>query len=164
MDLLDRLLEHDQWATAQVLEWSGSLTDAQLDREFDVGQRTLRATLAHMIFNVGGWTRLMAGQPVAGDAQEEDRSVAALVDVHEHSYPAFAAFARRVHDEERLEETFADHYDLPMTFGGAILMVTQHNVEHRTEALHILARLGVPDLPDPLEVDHGLWDFKRRGY
>lgn len=167
MDLLDRLLEHDQWATAQVLAWSGGLSDAQLDREFDVGQCTLRATLAHIIFNVGSWTGLMTRQPVTRDAQGEDRSVAALADVHERSYPAFAAFARKVHDEGRLEETFADHYDLPMTFGGAILMVTQHNVEHRTEALHILARLGVPELPDlphPLEVDHGLWDFKRRGF
>ncbi|HEY7036700.1 MAG TPA: hypothetical protein VH482_35560 [Thermomicrobiales bacterium] len=49
----------------------------------------------------------------------------------------------------------------PCQPGGAILHVPFYNTEHRTEALHILARLGVPDLP---EVDHGLWDFKRRGF
>ena len=64
-------------------------------------------------------------------------------------------------DEGRLEDTFLDHYGYPMTYGGAILMVILHNEAHRTEAVHILARLGVPDLP---EVDHGLWDFKRRGF
>jgi uncharacterized damage-inducible protein DinB len=47
-----------------------------------------------------------------------------------------------------------------MTFGGAILHVILHNAEHRTEVLHILERLGVPNLP---EIDHALWDYKRRG-
>jgi len=47
-----------------------------------------------------------------------------------------------------------------MTFGGAIVHVVLHNAEHRTEALHILERVGAPDLP---EVDHGLWDHERRG-
>ena len=48
-----------------------------------------------------------------------------------------------------------------MTFGGAILHVVLHNEGHRVEALHVLQRLGVPDLR---EVDHGLWDFDRRGF
>jgi hypothetical protein len=29
--------------------------------------------------------------------------------------------------------------------------------------VHIFARLGVPELAQ-VEVDHGLWDFKRRGF
>ena len=158
MDLLDRMLGHDHWATTQLLDLSRGLTDAQLDQPFDIGHRTLRATFDHMIFNVEFWTAVMAGQPV--DAQRDDRSLAALVDHHERSYAAFATFARRMRDEQRLDDTFVDHFGGPMTFGGTILHVVLHNAEHRTEALHILERLGVPDLP---EVDHGLWDFKRRG-
>jgi uncharacterized damage-inducible protein DinB len=158
MDLLDRLLEHDRWATDQLLDLSRGLTDAQLDQELDIGHRTVRATFEHMIFNVAFWTGLMVGQPV--DAQGDDRSVAALIDRHERSYAAFATLARRVRDEQRLDDTFVDHFDTHMTFGGAILHVVLHNAEHRGEALHILERLGVPDLP---EVDHGLWDFARRG-
>ena len=158
MDLLDRLLEHDRWATVQLLELSRGLTDAQLDQELDIGHRTVRATFEHMIFNVAFWTGLMAGQPV--DRPQADRSLAALIDRHERSYAAFATLARRVHDEQRLDDTFVDHFDSHMTFGGAILHVALHNAEHRVEALHILGRLGVPDLP---EVDHGLWDFARRG-
>ena len=49
MDLLDRLLEHDHWATAQLLDLSRHLSDAQLDQEFDIGHRTLRDTFEHMI-------------------------------------------------------------------------------------------------------------------
>ena len=43
MDLLDRLLEHDRWATDQLLELCRGLTDAQLDQPFDIGHRTVRA-------------------------------------------------------------------------------------------------------------------------
>ncbi len=155
MDLLDLLLDHDHWATTRLLEVSGGLTEAQLDRPFDVGHRTLRATFGHMIFNVPFWTAFLAGQPA--DAQPDDRSLAALNDCHERSYAAFADVARRVRDEQRLDETFVDHYAVRKSFGGTILMVVSHNEGHRGEALHILERLGVPDVP---EVDLGVWDYE----
>jgi uncharacterized damage-inducible protein DinB len=159
MDLLDRLLGHDHWATTQLLEVSSSLNDAQLDQPFDIGHRTLRDTFEHMFFIIEAWTALMARQPM--DGQRDDRSLAALSDWYERASAAFAALARQVRDQQRLDDTFVDAYDAPMTFGGAILHVVLHDAEHRTEVLHILQRLGVPDLP---EVDHGLWDFKRRGF
>ena len=162
MDLLDRLLEHDHWATAQLLDLSRGLTDAQLDQPFDIGHRTLRATYEHIIYYVAFWTALMTEQPVPG--QRDDRSLTALFDRHERSYASFAPLARQVRDEQRLEDTFVDHYAERMTFGGGILHVILHNAEHRSEAVHILGRLDVLDLPEPPEVDHGLWDFKRRGY
>jgi uncharacterized damage-inducible protein DinB len=158
MDLLDRMLEHDRWATDQLLDLSKGLSDAQLDQQFDVGHCTLRETFAHLIFNVAAWTALMAGQPVqrVGD----DDSPAALRGRHERAYAAFATLARRVRDEGRLDDTFVDHFGAPMTFGGAIIHVVLHDAEHRTEALHILSRVGLPDVP---EVDHGLWDHLARG-
>ena len=61
-----------------------------------------------MIFNVEAWTAVMVGQPV--DAPSGDRSLAALIDRHERSYPVFATFARRMLDKQRLEETFADYF------------------------------------------------------
>ena len=159
MDLLDRLLGYDHWATAQLIELSRGLTDAQLDQEFDIGHRSLRATVGHMIFNIEVWTALMAGQPL--DDQRDNLSLLGLTERYQRCDEAFASLARHVRDEERLDDTFVDHFGGPMTFGGAILHVVLHNAEHRSEALHILERLGVPDLP---EIDHGLWDFKRRGF
>ena len=160
MELLDLLLDHDHWATARLVDVSGSLTDAQLDQPFDIGHRTLRATFGHMIFNVPFWTAFLSGQPADGgysdDLQSGDRSLAALGDHHERSYAAFANVARRLRDERRLDETYVDHYAVRKSFGGTILMVVEHNVEHRGEALHLLERLGVPDLP---EVDLGAWDY-----
>ena len=158
MDLLDRLVEHDRWATTQLLDLSRGLTDDQLDQEFDIGHRTVRATFEHMIFNVAFWTALMTEQPVPG--HRDDDSLPALIERHERFYATFATLARQFRDEQRLEDTFIDHYAARKTFGGTILHVVLHNAEHRTEALHILERLGVPDLP---EVDHGLWDYQTAG-
>ena len=161
MDLVDRLLEHDDWATTQLLELSRDLTDAQLDQPFDIGHRTLRETFDHLIHNIAFWTTMMAGQPVESDrtSQQYDRSIAALIERHGSFYTDFAAFARRMRDEQRLDEPFVDRWGGRPTFGGVIVHVVLHNAEHRSDALHILERLGVPDLP---EIDHALWDQTAR--
>jgi uncharacterized damage-inducible protein DinB len=161
MDVLDRLLDHDRWATDQLLDLCRNLSDAQLDQDFDIGHRTLRETFDHLILNIDFWKGLMVGQPI--EYERSASSVATLAEDHERSSTAFAAVARRIRDEGRLEETFVDHYGSNMTFGGAIFHVILHDEGHRTEAVHILARLGIPELVQ-VEVDHGLWDFKRRGY
>ena len=158
MDLLDRLLEHDRWATDQLLVVSSGLTDAQLDQEFDVGHRTLRETFQHLIFNIEAWTDVIEGQPV--QVERGDPAIAALRERHNGAYDEFAALARRVRDEGQMEELFADHFGERMRYGGAIVHVVLHNAEHRTDALHILSRLGLPEVP---EVDHGLWDHVSRG-
>ncbi|MGH2618880.1 MAG: DinB family protein, partial [Thermomicrobiales bacterium] len=80
---------------------------------------------------------------------------AALLDRHQRAYATFAVFARRMRDEQRLEDSFADpdDADIRLTFGSTIIHVIQHNAQHRGEALHMLERLGVPGLPEgnPLE-------------
>ena len=63
--MLHRLLEHNRWATAQLLEQCRSLSDEQLDQAFDIGHRTLGATFDHYIPNVALWAGLMAG-PLGG--------------------------------------------------------------------------------------------------
>lgn len=157
MDLIDRMLEHDRWATSLLLELSRDLTDDQLDRVFDIGHETLRATFDHMIFNVAGWTASMAGQVNDPDllTHQSDRSVADLIDRHNRSYDTFAAVSRRVRDEQRLDDTFVDHFGERPTYGGSIAHIIMHNAEHRTEVLHILKRLGLEDLP---EIDLLLWE------
>jgi uncharacterized damage-inducible protein DinB len=156
MDLMDRMLEHDRWATSLLLDRSHDLSDAQLDQPFDIGLGSLRATFGHMIVNVEFWTGLMTGQAI----EYEDltgASIADLIERHERTYAAFETLARRYRDEQRLDDTYRDHYDVYKSFGGTVIHVVQHNDEHRTEAVHILQRLGLPNIP---EVDFGLWDYE----
>lgn len=156
MDMLDRMLGHDHWATTRILDLSQDLTDAQLDQEFDIGHRTLRETLDHMIFVINAWTGLMAGEPTSMKRDGQRRSIAELQERHERYQRSFAAFARKAQDEQILDETFIDHYDYPQSIGATILQVLHHNAQHRGEARHILDRLSVSDLPDfdPQEWEH----------
>ena len=70
---------------------------------------------------------------------------------------------RRAQAEGRLDDTFSEDSGYPFTFGGAILLRILHDEGHRTEIVHNLARLGVPDLAQ-VEVGYALWDFVRRGF
>ncbi len=159
MDLLDRLLEHDRWATTRLLDLCTTLTDEQLDREFDIGHRTIRQTFMHAIYNVAAWTKDITEAP--GEVEyPPDTSIPSLLGWHERAYDAFASFARGIRDEQRWDDTYPHAFGGKMTFGGAILHVILHNEGHRTEVLHILNRLDFPDVP---ELDHALWDFVRRG-
>jgi uncharacterized damage-inducible protein DinB len=159
MDLLDRLLEHDRWGTSQILKVCATLTDAQLDQEFDIGHRTLRVTIDHLISTIEGWTALMVRIPPP--EHPDNLTIAMQADRHDRAYAAFADLARRVMDEDRMEDMFADFYGVQQTFGAAIVQVILHNEGHRNEAVHILTRLGLP--AETLEFDHALWDFVRRG-
>lgn len=70
---------------------------------------------------------------------------------HTAAAAEFAALARRIADEGRLDELWIDVLDDPprrKTRGGTIGHVITHNMHHRAEALHILSRLGVSDLPE----------------
>jgi uncharacterized damage-inducible protein DinB len=156
MDLLDRMLAYDRWATLQLLDVCRNLSDAQLDQTVDVGHQTLRETFDHMIYTVGFWTGYMTGHPVDHDrtTQNYDRSIPALIERFEGDHAAYAAACRAALDEQRMDETFIDYYNYPQSYGATILQVPVHNVEHRTEALHILNRLGIPDLP---EIDPQVW-------
>jgi len=149
MDLLDRLLGHDAGTTRQVLLLSQNLTDEQLDQPFDIGHRTLRATLDHMIGNVEVWTDLMSERPV--DRTPSGVSVADFLERHARSHSEFAELARAAQSESRLDDTYMDTLDTPptaKTFGGTIAHLITHNMLHRSEALHILQRLGVENLPE----------------
>jgi uncharacterized damage-inducible protein DinB len=159
MDILERLLEHDHWATVQVLDKAGTLNDAQLDTEFDIGHSTVRDTLDHIIGAREGWTALMTRVPPP--EHPDDRPIAYQAERFARAHEAFADVARRIRDEGRMDDTFPDRYGLEATFGSAILMNILHSEGHRNEIVHMLTRLGLP--ADDLEFDYGLWDFVRRG-
>jgi uncharacterized damage-inducible protein DinB len=156
MDMFERMLGFDRWTTARFLDLSRSLTDAQLDQEFDIGHRTLRATFDHINAMLDYWTTAMLSEPAAPNA--DDRSLDALIARHEREYDRFAALARRLASENRLDEAYLDHYEYPQSFGATILHIVTHNTGHRSEILHIFDRLGLPDLPeaDPTEWEHAI--------
>lgn len=159
MNLLDRLLGHDLATTRELLVRSLELSDEQMDREFDVGWRTLRKTFAHMIGNIEIWTDLMIERSVETGEGDSARDLLRRLDT---AYPQFAEFARKIEREGRLDDLWTDVLDQPpaqKSYGGAIGHVITHDMHHRAEILHIMARLGMTDLP---EGDLMGWDQRTR--
>ncbi len=153
MDLLDRLLGHDAWTTRQLLLRCRDLTDEQLDREFDIGHRTVRATLLHVIRNVEVWSDLMTGRPASGDqgTRPQGQSVAALIARLDRAADDLARLARAVAQRGGWDERWVDTLDRPpseKTYGGAIAHVITHSMHHRAQLLYMLHRLGVEGLPE----------------
>lgn len=141
MDLLDRMLGHDRWMTEHLLALSQGLSDAQLDREFDIGHRTLRTTFDHMITARALWTALMTDQPVTRETGPA--TIDSMLARHARSSDAFERAVRDAVAADRLDEIFTDHHGHPQSYGATILQVLYHNVHHRSEAMHILQRLGI---------------------
>jgi uncharacterized damage-inducible protein DinB len=160
MDMLDRLLGHDAATTREYLQICLNLTDEEWDRPFDIGWETLRKTFNHMIGNIEMWTDLMMERPVRSLADQE--SPCELMERADRAYDEFAAFARKITDEGRLDGLWRDVLDKPPTqksYGGGIGHVITHNMHHRAELQHIMHRLNIQHVP---EGDLMGWDQKSR--
>src|SRR5690349_7613542 len=158
MDLLDRLLGHDAWTTRKLLLLARPLLDEQLDRDFDIGHRTVRAPFEHLVRNMEVWTDLMAGvtvRPAGG------RSVDALIERLDRAAADLARVAGALRDRGGWDDRFTDVLDDPprkKTFGGGIAHLITHSMHHRAQLLYLLRRLGVAHLP---EGDDFTWENRR---
>ncbi len=151
MQLLDVLLGHDAWSTRQLLHAAARLSDEQLDRRFDIDNRSLRECFAHIIENMEDWTDLIGGrnprdQPA--DSSRSDTSLPGLLARLGVVGRSFADVARRIEREGRMGELWPDLLDSPpvyKSYGGAIAHLLTHSMHHRAQAMYMLERLGVTD-------------------
>ena len=160
MDILDRLLGHDAWTTRQLLLRCQQLSDNELDREFDIAHRSVRATLLHMIRNMEVWTDLIAEQTIRPNtgSESEDRSIAGLLRRLDLVAVDLARTSRQIADAGKLDDCFVDHLDNPpqkKPYGAAIIHVITHSMHHRAQLLYMLRRLDVKNL---IEGDALSWE------
>jgi uncharacterized damage-inducible protein DinB len=158
MDILNRLLGHDEWTTTQLLRQCATLSPAQWQQPFDVGYGSLCETFDHLVDNVEAWTDLMLERPVR---DIKGNTPAQLLRRWQAAYAEFAALARALQEQHRLDDCYTDRLDNPpkqKTFGGTILHIITHSHQHRAEAIHILNHLGLPDVieGDVLSWEQGL--------
>jgi uncharacterized damage-inducible protein DinB len=149
MDLLERLLGHHAWTTGQLLAICGQLTDVELDRQFDIGHRSIRATLQHMIRNMEVWANLMASRLV--EPPSSDASIQTLRVRLDRAAENLKSVALEVSRRARWDERWLDVLDHPpkeKTFGGAIAHVVTHSMHDRGQLLYMLRQLGFKNLPE----------------
>ena len=163
MSLLDRLLEHDAWATHQLLDIAIGLKDGEAEVSFDIGHSTVRRTLDHMVWNIECWTDLMSGRSARDrPATEEHQSIESMSERYDTAIAEFHDVARRIDGEGRLDEMFLDTLDDPpqaKSLGSVIVHVTAHSMHHRAQLLFMFRQLGVTALP---ELDVLTWELFTR--
>jgi uncharacterized damage-inducible protein DinB len=166
MDLLDRLLAHDIWSTRQLLLQSRALTDAELDKPFDIDSRTLRQCFIHIIQAIELWNDLLYERTPrsAGELKAKPQTIDGLLDRLGEAGHEFAILARMIAREERWDDVFVDVLDNPprqKSFGGTIAHVITHSMHHRAQAMYIMEQLG---LREHIEGDVLSWESISQGW
>jgi uncharacterized damage-inducible protein DinB len=165
MTITERLLQHDAWTTRALLHLSAHLAGDQLDREFDIGHRSLRRTFEHIVANMECWCDLMYGKPQRGQlrAAASPNTIAELTDRLDVVAGQLLALGRKVVEEAREDESFTDYLDEPpkrKPLGAGLVHIATHGMHHRAQCLYIMRQLGITNLP---EGDAMSWERIHRG-
>lgn len=158
MTILDRLLAHDAWTTRQLLLRCRELSDEQLDRVFEIGDRSLRDTFVHMVECAElHMDRMMGrGERLLEDTYEID----GWLRRHSLVSQELAELATRVEREGLADATWVGGNG-KRSFGGGIAHLITHSMHHRAQAMYIMEALGLTDV---IEGDALGWESVARGW
>lgn len=164
MPILERLTGHDAWTTRKLLTLSAMLSDADLDRDFDIGHRTLRRTFAHLVGNMECWCDLMAGRPQRHPAgSTPSNRIADLIERLDVVAEQLLWLCVEVTATCGEDAYFIDYLDDPprrKPLGAGLVHVATHGMHHRAQCLYLMRRLGVPNL---IEGDALSWEMNHLG-
>ena len=143
------LLDFEDWATHRMFDACEPLSDADLDRPFEMGLGSLRKTLMHDVGAMIGWTGVLAESPPVFSPVfgSDSPSINMLRDLHVKAMEAFRATATMGSFEDVLE-TSRNGVTHRYGRGGVLTHVTTHSMHHRAQCLNMLRHVGVEDLPE----------------
>ena len=146
--ILRKLLRHDVWTTSQLLELCRPLSDEQLDREFDIGHRTLRATFDHVVHNMEVWPALMSELT---HTRSSDRSVDGLLQRLEIAAKRLLWLAESIDQRGAWDTTWVDSLDDPpqkKSYATTFAHVVTHGMHHRAQLFFMMRCSGIENLPE----------------
>ena len=157
-DLLQILLSHDRWATAQILEACGRLTDDQFHRRFEIGPGSLHDTLTHIVGAMRAWTDTLAGQPARPrpETDGQHRTPERIRSLLLESWNELNEESRRRPLGEIVTRHLRTGRVADFTRGAVLTHVATHGMHHRAQCLNMLRHLGVTPLP-PSSVTEWTW-------
>ncbi|MBL8880625.1 MAG: DinB family protein [Phycisphaerales bacterium] len=150
------LLKYNRWANERVLAACAPLSDAQLDRPFEMGLGAIRETVSHIAAAERVWLDRWIKHPaprfraradglriadISAEMREIDAERGEFVDRLEAAdFERVVAFRTRAGEEHSI------------WLGGLMLHVCNHGTHHRAQLLNMLKQVGVK-LPKP-ELDY----------
>jgi len=165
-ELLPTLLDHNHWATRELLERCVTLTPVQFTQPFEIGPGNLHDTFRHIIGAMIRWTDRIDGQPVQLSIERDPRTLSPddLLAMLEMTAVNFRRVALQAAERSRLNEVMAmepSHPSGAIRFSqrAAILHVLTHGMHHRAQISNMLRQLGVTDIPDTDVIE---WELIRQ--
>src|SRR5947209_4468037 len=156
MDLFDRFAGNDSWHTRRLLEYAGTLTEEQLDRQMPTvvellpwreSNKTLRQLLENIVFTKEVWTAALSGSKMdVNGPRKEQRTPQAMMQRLEKTDAELHRILRDVRNRSAWDDTFIDALCEPaetFTFGGVFAHIMTFNAHRRLMALDALRQLGV---------------------
>ena len=151
--IVEKLLEHNNWANDRIIQACAALTDEQLDAEpTSATKGSIRSTLAHLVRAQRGYLRLLT-LPV--EERRQPSPELAFAELQKSARATGEALLALARDEASLstmgrrQETegwFVEHWVI-------MVQIINHATEHREQIKSMLTSLGLT----PPAIDG--WDY-----
>lgn len=147
-DPIHILLAHNHWATRLLIEACAPLTSEQFHQRFEIGHGSLHDTLAHILSGMRGWGDLLAGRAPRQHPDQNDRQYtpAELLTLLDELAADLHSSAHN-HPLDGIVSSTRDGKTRSYSRAAVLTHVTTHGMHHRAQALNMLRRLGVSELP-----------------
>lgn len=164
-DPLDIMLEHNAWATREILRACLALDGDAWTRRFDIGPGSLHDTLTHVVGAMLRWADRIEGPPrvlrpeIENGTLRTPAELMALLDEAASDLSRAANIARQRGLATECDLTFGGR-TYRFTFGAMLVHVATHGMHHRAQCLNMLRGLGIPGVSDRLpEIDALDWQL-----
>jgi uncharacterized damage-inducible protein DinB len=154
--LLADAVDHNVWATLQLLDACASLTPEQLGTNVPGTYGSIIDTLRHLVGADRGYLALLSDGALPGIDEEDEAAmtVAELRGVMEADGPVWTAVLAGNPDPDRIVVRHRpDGSESHAPLGIRLAQVPHHGTDHRSQVCTALTSLGIE--PPPIDV----WDY-----
>lgn len=152
-DVLRTHLDYTRWASARLLEAAGSLSDAELRRDFGTADKSVIGTLAHVYGADRIWLTRVRGDSPTSLPRDAFQDVGVLASKWKVLMQDWLEWARPLSDNDFLRDiSYRDLKGNPWTtpLWQIVLHVVNHGTHHRGQAAGFLRSMG--HVPPPLDL------------
>lgn len=159
---LQELFAYNDWARDRLLAAAGKLADEALDRPFEMGPGSLRATLLHLYGAERIWLERWQGQPSVFPRHDALADMAVLTAAHRALGAARDAYLRDLPADALQRDVTYQRQGATCAepLGAQALHLCNHGVHHRAQALNMLRHVGA-ELPPP-GLDYAFYNLEAR--
>lgn len=141
------LLAHCKSADAELLAAMRGLSPEQLDRPFEMGPGSIRATFEHNLGALRGWADVYANRPRRAWLPDDGPyTIEQLEAITAELHDDWADIADKFALDEVIERPRGDS-TRRFTRAHILVHVTTHSMHHRAQMINMLRHVGVEELP-----------------